>query len=249
MAEATQEQLVRINEMFLNGTLGRTQLEEVNALVLAGRMTEEVFCQISEGTFKFRIGFSGQHLAQVRNVWERIAREVLKVGFEEYLYGCDGLEAIPMLPTWPEPYFAAFDRDVLVDGRVIERIGMRMTCRHMGLIYEAQQDFPAYEPPFLQKGVRWIRAQAGHKNRGRTSAECRQTFANYEIGMTVEEGVFTYINDPRVIDGHILDLPGSVHFLNRDYTAYLGDCGNGPEVYCGHRSDAHPAFGSGSRGK
>ncbi len=55
---------------------------------------------------------------------------------------------------------------------------------------------------------RWMRGQAGRKNRNRRPFDCRKSFAAFEVGMDAVEGVFTYIDDYNVIDGHCMYLVG-----------------------------------------
>lgn len=250
MARATQAQIIHINGMFLGGALSRAQFEEFNKLALAGRVTKEVAQQISEGKFKFQNLLSDAHLAKVRTVWEKLGKQVFGGTFEKYLNGTDALEAIPLPPSWSSAYLAIFDREVLVDGRVLERIGLTETCKLAGLAYYGKDDaLEAFEPTRAKTGVRWMRAQDGRKNRNRKPVDCRKTFEKYEVGMAADEGVFTYVDDTKVIEGHYLDLPGSVHRENRGICAYLGVIGGKPRLSWGWVDYSYPKYGSASRGE
>lgn len=251
MARATQAQIIHINGMFLGGALSRAQFEEFNKLALAGRVTKEIAQKISEGKFKFQSRLSDAHLAKVRTVWEKLGKRVFGGTFEKYLNGTDALEAIPLPPSWPSAYLTRFDREVLVDGRVLERIGLTETCKLAGLVYCRKDDaFETFEPTRAKTGVRWMRAQDGRKNRSRMPVDCRKTFEKYEVGMAADEGVFTYVDDVNVIEGHYLDLPGSVLREDRGSCACLGAFVGGPELsWRWNNHHSRPRYGSASRGE
>lgn len=249
MRKATVGQVLHINKMFLEGGLSRACFDEVNRMAGRGELTFETAKAITEGTFAFQNALTDVHLAKVRRVWETFGKQVFGVPFEKYLNGTDNLEAVPMLSEWPDLWSASFNRDNLVDGRVVTKIGLIETCKLAGLIYRGEDDtLVPYDPKVALSGVRWMRCQAGHKNRNRRPFYCRKSFAAFEIGMDAIEGVFTYVDDKKVIDGHYMDLPGSVLRDNRDYYAYLGGFDGGPELGWCWFDDANPNCGSASRG-
>lgn len=249
MKSATRGQILHINSMFLNGGLSRGRFEEVNRMAVERTLTFQTAKAITEGTFVFACTPSDAHLAKVRRVWEVYGKPVFGVSFEKYLNGTDKLEAIPMLPAWPDPWQTNFDRDVLVDGRVVERIGLKEACKLGGLAYNGENDtLIAHDPAVAMSGLRWMRGQDGHKNRNRRPSDCRTSFADFEVGMDYVEGVFTYVDDPGVIKGHYMDLPGSVPRDNRGDVACLGHWYGGPRLLW-HWYDNPPlGYGSASRG-
>lgn len=243
-------QVIHISQMYLSGALSRAQFEEFTRMAADGRVTKEIAQEIAGGRFKFTNTFADVHLAKARKVWNQLGKRVLGGTFKKYLNGTDNLEAIPTLPNWPSVYLTDFDREVLVDGRVIDRIGLTEACRLAGLAYVRGDDaLVPYEPACAETGVRWMRAQSGRKNRNRKVVDCRETFEKYEVGMAADEGLFTYVDDARVIDGHVMDLPGSVPRGNREDVAYLGVIGGKPKLSWYWEGNSDPKYGSATRGK
>lgn len=249
MRKATIGQILHINRMYLDGGLSRVRFEEVNHMAAEGILTFDAARAITEGKYAFRSTFSDAHLAKIRRAWKAFGRKVFGVPFEKYLNGTDGLEAVPALPVWPDAWSASFDRDVLVDGRVAEKIGLTETCNLAGLAYGDMDDtFEPYDPARALSGIRWMRGQAGHRNRNRRSSECHASFAAFEVGMDAVEGVFTYVDDHDVIRGHYMDLVGSVSRDDRDGCACLGILHGRPELYGHWDDDAASLYRSASRG-
>lgn len=252
MRTATKGQILHINRMYLDGGLNRARFDEVNRMAAKGWLTFDVAKAVTEGTFTFQNALTDAHLAKVYCVWETFGKKVFGVPFEKYLNGTDALEAIRPLPTWPDAWQTSFDRDVLVDGRVIDRIGFKGTCRLAGLVcYDENDTLVPYDPAVTASGVRWMRAQAGHKNRNRRPSDCRKSFADFEAGMDHVEGVFAYVNDPGVISGHYMDLVGSALRVRcGDYCRVsLGLLVGGPGFNWDPFVGPDPRFGAASRGK
>lgn len=249
MSNASVAQVLHIGRMFFRGALSRAQFEEFNNLAVAGQLTEEVAQQIIEGKFEFQNKLSDIHLAKIRTVWDRFGKRVFGGTFEQYLGGTDILEAVPPLPSWSSACLGLFDRDVFVDGRIVDRVGLAETCKLAGLLYTGvDSTLVAYEEARAKTGARWMRGQAGRKNRNRSPVDCRASFVEGEVGMDAPEGIFTFVDDPLAIKGHIMDLPNSVHRGNRDDCAYLGVIGGKPELDWRWDDDALPGYGSASRG-
>lgn len=250
MSSATPAQLIHINQMYLAGGLSRAQFAEFTRMAAAGAVTREIAQAIAGGRFQFESVLSEAYQAKVHAVWERIGQRVFGVTFNQYLNGTDGLEAIPMLPSWPSAYGTTFDRVVLVDGRVIEKIGLAETCLLAELVCrERNGTFVAYKPEHAKMGVRWEYAQAGHKNRGREVADCRMAFKEYEVGMAADEGIFTYLDNPTVIERHCLDLTGSVHREDDSIYACLGVFDGRRELRRAYEGMASRSYGTATRAK
>lgn len=188
-------------------------------------------------------------VVQAGVIWQKLGQQVFGVSLPEYLYGTDAMEPIPSLPDWPETWGDSFDRDVLVDGRIVEKIGLSELCRLVGLTYNGDDKTSvSFDKKQQRTGIRWMRCQAGHKNHNRKPMDCRTSFQRFEVGMDAGEGLAVYVQDPAVINDHILDLPGSVRAGDRDSCACLGYWSDSPELGWSFDGNAHPGYGSASRG-
>lgn len=191
-------------------------------------------------------------MAKARRVWEKIGPALGCETFEKYLLakGMDSFAPVPLMPTWSEAWGTVFNRNVLVDGRIVKKVGLKEACRLLGLLYSGADDtLVPYDEAHVEQGIRWMRGQAGHKNRNRKPNVCRTTFASGEVGMDATEGSFTWLDDPKVINGHFMDLLGSVLTKLRDRCAYLGHWVDGPELRWDIGGNAHPHCGAASRGE
>lgn len=248
MANARLVQLVHINQMFLAGALSRAQFEEVCRLAREGQFTREIADQISQGKYHFfQHKLSDVHHHKVWTVWKRLGEKVLGVPFDRYLKGTDGLEAIPMLPLWPPIHSHHFNREVLVDGRIVAHIGLSETCNLLSIAYKKDAIFDPYELAWAKTGVWWMHANGGYRRRNLSPAFCYTCFQNFEVGMAANEGVFTYLDDPKIFEENNLYLLGSVRHGSNGDVACLSAVDGKPTIsWCvGDRRD--PSFGSASR--
>ncbi|MDA1038463.1 MAG: hypothetical protein O2877_02115, partial [bacterium] len=93
-------------------------------------------------------------ITQTKVLWDAGFGQALGLGpqdFQKYLtgtgVGTDSLERIPDLPVWPAHYLHLLDRDVLVDKRVLAKVGQVEVCRLLGLAYGGNDNtFVSYEP-------------------------------------------------------------------------------------------------------
>ena len=171
--------------------------------------------------------------------------------FEVYLdaEGKDSLEPVPQIPLWPASHTRLFGQNIwLVDGRVVEKVGLKEYCRLAGLVYSGEDDtFVAHDPNRAKSGIRWMLGQDGFRNRDRKPVDCRSTHLPFEVGMDVIEGVSVYIHDSTVIEGHYLDLPGSVPREDPGCVGCLGVFDGGPGLYWSWGGNDSPDVGSASR--
>ena len=192
-------------------------------------------------------------IRQAKVLWDLSFGEILGVkNLEAYLKGTDAVQGIMEIPAWPStPDY--LNRNVLVDGRVIEQIGLKELCRLCGIKYGGEDStFVPYDPSLTLSGLRWMRSQDGHRNRNTTPNRCRtERFAANEVGLDALEGISLFVqdHDVLVLDEHIMDLPGSVHADVRGYCACLRLWSGRPGLYWGWGDDPLPGCGSASRGE
>ncbi len=153
--------------------------------------------------------FSDVHLAKVHRVHKHLAGPVFGISFEEYLNGTDSLEPVHAVPVWPEAWAGVFDRDVLVDGRIVDKVGLDEACRLVGIHCDSEKLSVPRVAALAEKGVRWMRGQDGRRNCGRPAHEGCDSFKSFEVGMDAIEAVFAYTDDTGVVSGHYPILVGS----------------------------------------
>ncbi len=200
-------------------------------------------------------GLTDASLIKARRVWEAIGKKVLGFTFEEYVNGKGSFEPLPPIPVWPETWRAYFDRDVLVDGRIVDEIGLEELLRFTGIDFQ-KRNFVSYERERGERGIRWMRCQAGHKSHRCRPIHCRNAFEPFEIGLEIEEGSFVYMDDPQVLINHYMDLVATVDRHNpamtrkdKWNTPYLGLQGSGrPKLYCSWQGYPNRMSGAASRG-
>ena len=167
-------------------------------------------------------------------------RELQILKFKDYL------ATIPEVPALPEAFVGRFGRLVLVEGR----LSLTTLCRLARLKFNGNDStFVPFDPAKAKSGVRWMWCQDGRRNRDRKPTDCRNSFPADEVGLDAVEGVSVYVDDPTVIHGHVLDLPGSVLADNRDDCAYLGNWDVGLRLDWYWDDSASPGCGSASRGE
>jgi hypothetical protein len=158
---------------------------------------------------------------------------------------------VPQLPVWPANHIRLFGREsvCLVDRRVVKRVGLKEYCRLAGLAYDGEDNtFEPFDPKQIkEQDIYWMLFQDGYRNRNRKPNDCREGFQPFEVGMSEVEGVSVYVQNPAVIDDHIMDLPGSVPRGARGSVAYFGHFRGGPELCWRWGGGAYSSYGSASR--
>jgi hypothetical protein len=158
--------------------------------------------------------------AQVKRYWDLGVGTALGCkSFSEYL------ASIPEIPEALKADDASFPLLVLVETRV----GLKRLCDLGNIAFDGNDEtFVAYDARHAElTQPTWIRIQDGRKNRNRSVKDCRETFAEHELGLTALQGVCSYLQHPTVViewtkDGaHAMDLSGSVHRGYRDDVACL----------------------------
>lgn len=169
-------------------------------------------------------------------------------------------EGLPVTPIRPTGMPSHLNRLVLWDTRPlqvkvkggVERISLVKTCRLCGVACGVNDNklIQHEATPEITVPVRWVWCQDGRMNRNRRPGDCRQAFVRPEVGAEALTGLFLYAHDHTVIggaDGHVMDLPGSVHRAGPSGCAYLRLFADGPGLrwYWGVLAD--PQDGSASR--
>ena len=191
-------------------------------------------------------------IRQAKIFWDLRFGEVLGLGsqdWKKYLNGTDSLKPIPQIPAWPANYPAYLDRNILVDKRVLTKVGLEEVCRLLGVSFPGNDNtFEPYEEGRTKSGLYWMRAQDGQRNRDKSPRVCRaKRFASCEVGQEAFEGLSLFAQDREVLKSHYMDLPGSVHVLIRDRCACLKLWHDRPGLGWDWDDFANPDFGSASR--
>jgi hypothetical protein len=74
-------------------------------------------------------------------------------------------------------------------------------------------------------------------------------FASFEVGADVAEGIALWLQDSSIIDGHYMDLLGSMCHGDRRHIANLGIYDGRPVLSWNWGDVADPSYGSVSRGE
>lgn len=233
MDKATLEQYLRIGLMISAGQLDWRQVQAI----IEGHLTPSI---------------TSIYETQARRLFDLKFGDVLGCStFKQYLYGTDAVEAVPQIQAFPETHVRLFGgKNVwLVDGRVAAKIGVKEYYKLVGVACSGEDDALEHKDPKLaQDGVYWMIGQDGYRNRGRAPDHCREQFQPFEVGMDWAEGGAVYAQNPDVIADHFMVLPGSVHRANRDGVACVGRLYGTVRLFSCWSSNAHPRYGSASRG-
>ena len=209
-----------------------------------GREVEELIRRLTSG------GVAGESLEpwafQAKRYFEMgVGREIGITHFEKYL------ETIPKTP----PQLCLPDKDFPLLVLVEPRLPLKMLCALGNIDFDG--DDSTFQPWDAQcrkpRHPIWIRMQPGRKNRGRSVADCRESFTQNELGLTALQGVSAYIQHPKIVtdrgytDGYAMDLPGSVFHGDRALAAHLRVLHGRAELnWAGISADPNPDCGSAS---
>ena len=216
--------------------LGQEAMQEFlgDGKALFTAMTEVIMARM-----RMRSG-GDDRIRQATILWEKgWGRELGVASLEAYL------ATIPPVPEWPVDWTVRFDRTVLVDAR----LALTTSCRLAGLGFPGNDStLVPFDPAKTLSGVYWMCCHDGRRNRNKAPRDCRASFASAEVGLTDIEGVAIYAQDPTVIEGHYMDLPGSVRAEHRESVACLGLWDGRPGLDWYWDDGADPYCGSASRG-
>lgn len=177
--------------------------------------------------------------AQARKLYDTgWGKELGYSSFDSYL------ESIPPVPSWPADWEDRFDRTVLVD----ERLPLKKMCELLQVHFLGDDEtFVDFSPEKGKKDVYWIRCQDGRKYHDQSVRQFRRSAPAFETGMTVHEGFALLVQDRKVLDDHVLFLPGSV-LRRRGLVAFLRPWEQGLLLDWVWSSHNDPQYGPGSRG-
>lgn len=160
---------------------------------------------------------------QAKVLWDLGFGGALGLGSsKQYLNGTDAVEPIPALPVWPAVYPSHLKRNVLVDKRVLEQVGLSEVCRLSRVKFSGNDNtLVPHKPEQTKSGIYWMRAQDGRRYHRVSPRLCRtEHFAACEVGQEAFEGLSLFVQD-RGVKQHIMDLPGSVLAERRNCCAHL----------------------------
>lgn len=161
---------------------------------------------------------------------------------EEYI------ATLPEFEPQPENWKGRLDTPVLVE----TRISVKRQCEIAGIQYlsdglnktdwnKKRKDYKTPTCPYKA----WL--DDGRNHMDRKPSDARSNLKVDELSGTELEGVALYISNPKILEHHYLDLPGTA--VGPDRTACLRLWGGRPELDCYLVVNAHPKFGSVVRGR
>jgi len=166
-------------------------------------------------------------------------------------------EGLPVTPERPAGMPDHLNRLVLWDQRPFlvkkkgkQRVFLEKACRLLRVkLVGGEDNIRQHEAtPQVTALVRWVWCQDGRRNQNRRPSDCRQSFVPPEVGLEAIGGLFLVAQDPTVIRGHSMYLPGSAR---RDYPSVCLDlvwvAGSGPCLFLGMGDIAYSECGSASR--
>ena len=181
---------------------------------------------------------------------ERQIQGFIKLGFHTKLGKTEEEYAMrfPKLVPQPESFKGRLGTPVLVETEISPKDqaelaginyyldGLNKTDWNQNL-----KDYKTPEAPYAA----WLNDGRDHiKQKPR---DVRKNLKADEVGGTELDGIALYISNPKILDHHFLDLPGTA--VGSGYAAYLGLWGDGPRLRYGFVDGAVPRFGSVVRGR
>lgn len=228
---------------------------QLGRLIEKGLIDRQTVQYLIERRFQAAPPASSVREAQARRLFALRFGDVLGcTTFEQYLdaRGRDSFEPVPQVPIFPETHLRLFGHDGLwlIDGRVVEKIGLTEYVRLVGLAYAGgDDDIVTHHQTSVKYGIRWMIGQDGYRNRGKNVVACRKAFQPFEEGMNYVEGVGVYGLDPKTIHEHGMDLPGSVTRHDRKGVLFVALVNGVPTLGWDWDTVASPDYGSATRGE
>lgn len=176
---------------------------------------------------------------QAKILWDKDWGKEQFDSFEAYL------ASIPVVPVFPEAWRERFNRVILVDAR----IPLTKACGFAGLKYSGTDaTFKDYNTVPARPKVYWLNCRDGRRNCVTAPFAWRHGFLKDERALIAIEGVALYAQDPAVVQGHFVDLPGSVRVGRMRYVACLGEWDDSPELRWDEGDGPDHNYGSASAG-
>ena len=182
--------------------------------------------------------------------WQRQTQGFIRLGFHTKL----GLteenysRRFPKFTPQPENFKGRLDAPVLVE----TRISPEDQCKLAGIQYvlgglakrdwnEKRKDYTTPKAPYAA----WL--EDGGNNLGKKPEDVRKNLKDDEIAGTELDGIALYISNPKILEHHSLDLPGTS--VGSDRAASLRLWRGRPRLSYSWIDDAFPKFGSVVRGR
>lgn len=182
--------------------------------------------------------------------WRKQVNKYVKLGFHKELNLSkeEYRDSLPKFTSRPEAYKGRFDIPVLVETRITVKRQAELASLSYYLdglrVRDWEDDPEGYRTPETPYTT-WM--QDGRNYLKWAVKDFRRNLAEDERGATEFDGVALFIKDPKVLQHHSIDLPGtSVGFA---YAADLSWWNGGPELSAHLVDDAYLDFGSASCGK
>jgi len=181
--------------------------------------------------------------------WERQVKGYFKLGFHKELNLSEEeyRDSLPKFTPQPEAYKGRFDIPVLVETRIpvkkqAELAGLRYYSAEA--VRDWEDDPKGYQTPETPY-ITWM--QDGRNYRKWTVDNFRRAMAEDERGATEFDGVALFIKNPKILQHHSIDLPGTSVGSVRAACLLLWFDEPGLRAYL--VGNAHPNFGSASCGR
>ena len=181
---------------------------------------------------------------------ERQIKGFIKLGFHAKLGKTEEEYAMrfPAFTPQPESFKGRLNTPVLVETEISpkdqsELAGIRYFLDRLNKIdwNTNLKDYTTPDAPYAA----WLDDGRSHINK--KVRDVRNNLKGDEIGGTEFDGIGLYISNPKVLEHHFLDLPGTSVESGRAADLYLG--ADGPRLYYDFVGGANPRFGSVVRGR
>lgn len=183
--------------------------------------------------------------------WQRQAQELIKLGFNSELGLTERqyLESLPKFTPQPESFKGRLDTSVIVETRIspkrqAELAGIQYFLDGLNKI-DWNKNLKNYTTPEAPYAA-WL--EDGRNNLKKKPEDVRSSLKADEIGGTEFDGIALYISNPKILEHHFLDLPGTS--VGSGSVAYLDLWGGRPRLsYFLVDGADDPRFGSVVRGR
>lgn len=188
------------------------------------------------------ISFQEERVRQIRRYISLGFHKKLGKTEEEYA------KRFPEFTLQPENFKRRLDTPVLVE----TEISPEDQCELAGIEYgldglnkedwnKKLKDYTAPKAPYAT----WL--EDGRNNLNKKPEDVRKNLKGDKIGGTELDGIALYISNPKILEHHFLDLPGTA--VGSGGAASLRLWVGRPELVYSWADDAHPRFGSVVRGR
>lgn len=182
---------------------------------------------------------------QAQNLARLFAKELKFKTFEEYI------ATLPKFEPQPKSFEGRLDTPVLVE----TRISIERQCGLAGIQYASDglrkiawnEKLRGYTPPQVPYAT-WL--EDGRNNLNKKPKDVRKNLKKEdELGGTELDGIALLISNPKILEDHNLDLPGTSVEFESDVVACLDLWGGQPRLGCRRVDEENPMFGSVVRGR